>query len=128
MKLAFQIFLLVFNLLNITFHGVGIYAIASLYKRSKHKPQRLYILSLSASEVFINFLEIFRNLPGKWTLRGQIIIAVRVENKIEIILIWGGQYNCGWNILRKYIWNGAKNENQGIAPFLGPPSVLLHRW
>ena len=65
MKLAFQIFLLVFNLLNITFHGVGIYAIASLYKRSKHKPQRLYILSLSASEVFINFLEIFRNLPGK---------------------------------------------------------------
>ena len=64
MKQALTVSLLTMNLINVCLHSVGILAMTSLYTKSSHKPQRLYIINLSISELIINLLEVVRNVPN----------------------------------------------------------------
>ena len=50
------------KLINILLHGVGLYLLRSVQKRSKHNIQLVYITNLSVVELMINLLSFTRNL------------------------------------------------------------------
>jgi hypothetical protein len=58
MALWLTITLLGFGLSNLVLHGVGIYLLWCLFRQSRLKIQYFYLISLSGSEVVMNFFEV----------------------------------------------------------------------
>ena len=62
MKEAFNILLLVLNIINIVLHGIGIYLLYCLYNRCTHRIQQIYLINLSVTECILNVLEALKLL------------------------------------------------------------------
>lgn len=61
--LSLRVILLILNITNVFIHAWGTYALLSVYKNSRHKPQRVYLINLSLCELLLNLLEAIRNIP-----------------------------------------------------------------
>ena len=59
MGVVIEVFLLVFNILNVIIHSLASYLLICLYQNGDQNVQQLYLINLSVSEALANFLGIF---------------------------------------------------------------------
>ena len=92
-RMILSIVQLVLNIVNVVIHSVGTAALLVLYRESRHKPQRQFLISLSVCEATINLLYVVisvltvfaSRLPGG---RTQLLIE-RVGNYLHIVVFTG---------------------------------------
>ena len=64
MILVLRIISFLLRVLNIAMHSIGVYALATLYQKSKFRIQRMYIINLSISTLSLNVLAFINNIPS----------------------------------------------------------------
>ena len=78
------------NMLNVVLHTIGTHALVSIYGRSRHKPQRLYIINLSVCEGLINLLEGIRNVPEFFSISSHVKPTVDAARYYVSIITFTG--------------------------------------
>lgn len=68
MSVIINIILLVINISNVIIHSIGAYILVSLYKTSRQKTQRLFLIHLSITECLVNLFEVIRIIPTFFAL------------------------------------------------------------
>ena len=76
MLVALLSILLMLNVLNVILHGAGTFLLLSLYERVDSKVQYVYLISLSACELVINFLGCIHSILS-------LIKTTQNENKVS---------------------------------------------
>ena len=95
MKVVFKIVQVIIHTLNVIVHSIGSYALITLYRTSRQKTQRIYLINLSICEGLYNVLEAARAIHKLITYTNHVNPFVhKIMQYVNIISYTGMTIGC----------------------------------